>query len=272
MLTPWKKNYDQPRLHIKKQRHYFANKGLSSQSYGLSSGHVWLWELDCEESWAPKNWCFWTVVLKETLESPLDYKEIQPVQPKGDQSWVFIRRTDVEAETPILWPPDAKSWLIVKYPDAGKDWRREKGKTENEMVGWHRWSIVMSLSKLQELVMNQEAWHATVHGVTRSQTRLSNWTELKVLQLEKQSRNLNLSYLCIRNKIPSLKRKVQVGWQNSDKKREFSKCLIITANAPSILKYLLKRYIKRQILQRNGESVYNHVTDSQNSTSMSFQI
>ena len=108
MLTSWKENYDQPRQHIKKQRHYFANKGLSRQGYGFSSSHVWIWELDCEESWALKNWCFWTVVLEKTLESPLDCKEIQPAHPRGDQSWVFIGRTDVEAETPILWPPDAK--------------------------------------------------------------------------------------------------------------------------------------------------------------------
>ena len=105
-----------------------------------SSGHVWMWELDYKESWALKNWCFWTVVLEKTLESPLDYKEIQPVHPKGDQSWIFIGRTDAEAETPILWPPDAKSWLIWKDPDARKDWRQEeKGMTEDEMVGWHHW-------------------------------------------------------------------------------------------------------------------------------------
>ena len=115
-LTPWKKSYDQPRQHIKKQRHYFVHKGPSSQDYGFSSGHVWMWELDYKESWAPKNWCFWTVVLEKTLESPLDFKENQQVHPKGDQSWVFIGRTDVEAETPILWPPDAKSWLIWKKP------------------------------------------------------------------------------------------------------------------------------------------------------------
>ena len=139
MLTPWKESYDQPRQHIKKQRHYFANKDLSSQGYGFSCGHVWMWELDCEESWVPKNWCFWTVVLEKTLESPLDCKEIQPVHPKGDQLWVFIGRTDVEAETPILWPPHAKSWLIWKDPDAGKDWRQEKGSTEDEIVGWHPW-------------------------------------------------------------------------------------------------------------------------------------
>ena len=98
-----------------------VNKGLSSQGYGFSSSHVWMWELVCEESWAPKNWCFWTVVLEKTLESPLDCKEIQPVHPKGNQSWVFIESTDVEAETPIFWPPDAKSWFIWKDPDVGRD-------------------------------------------------------------------------------------------------------------------------------------------------------
>ena len=139
-LAPWKKSYDQPRQHIKKQRHYFADKGPSSQSYGFSSSHVWMWELDYKESRALKNWCFWTVVLEKTLKSPLDCKEIQPAHPKGDQSWVFIGRTDVEAETLILWPPDAKNWLIGKDPDAGKDWgREEKGTTEDEMVGWHHW-------------------------------------------------------------------------------------------------------------------------------------
>ena len=127
-----------PRQHIKKQRHYFVNKGLSSQGYGFSSGHVWMWELDCEESWAPKNWFFWTVVLEKTLEHLLDCKKLHPVHPKGDQSWVFIGRTDVEAETPILWPPDVKSWLIWEDPDAGKGWRQEeKRTTEDEMAGWH---------------------------------------------------------------------------------------------------------------------------------------
>ena len=138
MLTPWKESYDQPRQHIKKQRYYFASKGLSSQGYGFSSSHVWMWELDYIESWALKNWCFWTVVLEKTLESPLDCKEIQLVHPKGDQSWIFIGRTDAEAETPILWPPHVKSWLIWKDPDAGKDWGQEKkGTTEDEMVGCH---------------------------------------------------------------------------------------------------------------------------------------
>ena len=137
MLTPWKESYDQPRQHIKKQRHYFANKGPCSQVYGFSSGHVWMWELDYKESWVLKNWYFWTVVLEKTLESPLDCKEIQAVHPKGDQSWVFIGRTDAEAETPILWPPRGKSWLIWKDPNAGKDWVQEKGTTEDEMVGGH---------------------------------------------------------------------------------------------------------------------------------------
>ena len=133
----WKKSYDQPRQHTKKQRHHFANKGLSSQSYGFSSSHVWMWGLDYKESWAPKNWCFWTVVLEKTLESSLNCKEIQPVHSKGNQSWIFIGRTDAEAEAPILWPPDEKNWLIWKDPDAGKDWRQEKGATEDELIGWH---------------------------------------------------------------------------------------------------------------------------------------
>ena len=116
----------------------FVNKGLSSQGYGFSSGLVWMWELDYKESWVLKNWCFWTVVLEKTLESPLDCKEIQRVNPKGDHSWIFIGRTNVEAETPVLWRPDAKSWLIWKDYDAGKDWgQEEKGMTEDEMVGWH---------------------------------------------------------------------------------------------------------------------------------------
>ena len=137
-LTPSKESYYQPREHIKKQRHYFANKGPSSQSSGFSSSHVWMWELYYKESWVLKNWSFRSVVLENTLESPLDCKEIQPVHPKGYQTWIFIGRTDAEAETPIFWPPDGKSWLIGKDPDAGKDWgQEEKGMTEDEMVGWH---------------------------------------------------------------------------------------------------------------------------------------
>ena len=119
-LTPWKESYDQPTWHIKKQRHYFANKGPPSQGYGFSSSHVWMWELDYKESWAQKNWCFWIVVLEKTLESPLDCKEIQPVHPKGDQSWVFIGRTDVKAaDVAVFWPLDEKSCLIWNDPDVG---------------------------------------------------------------------------------------------------------------------------------------------------------
>ena len=128
------------RQHIKKQKHHFANESPYSQSYGFSSNHVWMWEVDHKKGWAPKNWWFQTVVLEKTLESPLDCKEIQPVHHKGDQPWIVIRGTDIEAESPILWPPDAKSWLIGKDPDAGRDWRQEeKGTTEDEMVGWHHW-------------------------------------------------------------------------------------------------------------------------------------
>ena len=137
-LAPWKKSYDQTKQLIKKQRHYFANKGPSSQSYGFSSSHVWMWELDYKESWVPKNWGIWTVVLEKTLESPLECKEIQPVHLKGNQSWIFTERTDAEDETSILWPPNAKNWLIWKDPDAEKGWRwEEKGMTEGEMIEWH---------------------------------------------------------------------------------------------------------------------------------------
>ena len=177
-LAPWKESYEQPRQHIKKQRHYFVNRGSSSQGYGFSSGHVSMWDLDCEESWVPKNWCFWTMVLKKTLEIPLGCKEIQPVHPKGDQSCVFIGRIDAEAETPILWPLHVKSWLIGKDPDAGRDW----GQDEDEM-GWDEMggitdSMVMGLGGLWKLLMDREAWCSAIHGVTKSRTRLSDWTEL----------------------------------------------------------------------------------------------
>ena len=126
MFVPWKKSYDQPRQHIKKQRHYLAKKGVSNQSYGFSSSHVWMWELDYKESRALKNCCFWTVVLVKTLEKPLDYKQMKPVNPKGNQSWIFIGRTDAKVATSILWPPDVKDWLIRKAPHAGKDCRWEE--------------------------------------------------------------------------------------------------------------------------------------------------
>ena len=133
-------NWSLARQHVKKHRHYLINKGPFSLSYGFSSSYVWMWGLDYKENWTMKNWCFWTVVLEKTLESPFDCKEIQPVHPKGNQSWIFIGRTDAEAETPLLWPPDAKRWLIWKDPDAGKDWRwEEKGMTKDKIFGWYHW-------------------------------------------------------------------------------------------------------------------------------------
>ena len=138
LKVAWKKSCDKPRQHIKKQRHHIVDKGPYSQSYGFSSSHIQMWELDHKEVWAPKNWCFWIVVLEKTLENPLDSKEIKPVNPKGNQGWIFFGRTDTEA--PILWSPDAKNWLIGKDPDARKDWEQEeKGMTEDEMAAWHHW-------------------------------------------------------------------------------------------------------------------------------------
>ena len=170
-------SYDKPRQHIKKQRHHFANKVPWSQSYGFSSSHVEVWELDHEEGWVLKNWCLWTVVMEKTLESPLDSKELKPVNPKGNQPWIFIGRTVAKAEAPILWPPDAKSQLTGKGPDAGKDWgQEEKGTTEDEMVGWHHWPNGHEFKQTPGLVKDREAWHAVVHGDTKSWIQLSDWT------------------------------------------------------------------------------------------------
>ena len=137
-----------------------------------------MWELDCEEGWVLKNWCFWTVVLEKTLESPLDCKEIKPVHSEGDQPWVFFGRNDAKAETPILWPPQAKSWLIGKDSDAGRDWgQEEKGMTEDEMAGWRHWLDGLESEWTPGLVMDREAWRAVIHGVAKSRTLLSDWTD-----------------------------------------------------------------------------------------------
>ena len=171
-------NYEQPRQHIKKQRHYFANKGPSSQGYVFSSGHVRMWELDYKESWAPKNWCFWTVVLEKTLVSSLDCNKIQPVHPKGDESWVFIGRTDVEAETSILCPPDVRSWLIWK----DHDWERLMAGAEGDDRGWDGW-MASPTQRTCVWVDSGSWWWTGRPGMLQfmgslESTQLSHWTEL----------------------------------------------------------------------------------------------
>ena len=152
---------------------------MSNLGYGFFNSHVWMWELDCKESWVPKNWCFRIVVLEKTLERPLDCKEIQPVHLKGYQSWVFTGRTDVKAETPILWPPDAKSWLIWKDPDAGKDWgQEEKGTTEDETVGWHHWLNGHEFRWTQGVGDGQGGLAYCSRQGRKSRIWLSDWTEL----------------------------------------------------------------------------------------------
>ena len=184
MLAPWKKSYDQPRQHIKKQRHYFANKGPSSQGYGFSSGHVRMWELDHKESWTPQNCCFWTVVLEKTLESPLDSREIKSLNPKGNQPRIFVGRTDAETEYSL-----EGLMLKLKLQYFGHLMRNTDSlektltleKIEGRRRGWE-WldgitdPMNMSLSKLQEMVKNREAWSAAVHGITKGWTRLRAWT------------------------------------------------------------------------------------------------
>ena len=172
MLAPWKKSYDKSRQHTKKQRHHLANKGPSSQSYDFSSSHVWMWELD---HWALKNWCFQTVVLEKTLESPLDSKEIKPVNPKGNQPWIFTGRTHAETKAPILWPPDMKSWLTGIDPDPGKDWgQKEKRAAEDEMV---RWDHQLNRHECEQARGDAEGQRSLVccrPWMSQSQTQLSN--------------------------------------------------------------------------------------------------
>ena len=178
MFAPWKKIYDKPRQHIKKQRHQFVNNSPSSQRYGFSSSHVWMWELDHKESWAPKKWWFQIVALEKTLESPLGYKN-KPVNPIGNQPWIFIGRTDAEAEAPILWPLNAKSRLTGKDPDAGKGWRWEAKGMIMRLLDGITFLILLSLSRLQELVIDREAWLCCSPWGCKEldTTEQLNWTE-----------------------------------------------------------------------------------------------